>query len=182
MVVRVWGGEQIFQATQCLEPCQPASQLAASRSHDKELCWGFESCAKSPKVKLDESALFLATFLKAFSTDACFCPSYQGFKQAQLEAYPFLTHGMGIHIFPSCSGSLGPGFPAQMVLPADCLNGLSSSSHCPDEEPLLDWRLMGVQRFDTKPSEKGPVSISLTLYILCEYPPFSPTDPQMEHC
>ena len=41
----------------------------------------------------------------------------------------------------------------------------------------LEWRCMGIPRFGTKPVKWSQVSISLTLNILFEYSPLSPTDP-----
>lgn len=80
--------------------------------------------------------------------------------------------------FPILFRLPGPGFPTQQILPADCLMNCHPR-HTAQTGNLypLDWRRMGVPRFGTKPCKRGQVSISLTLYILFGYPPFSPTDP-----
>lgn len=135
-LVRVGVGPDLLGTLRSLDPCQPV----LSRQHPGPgtrgfQCWGFQPYAKSPKM----TQLFSAAFLKAFYLNTCLWQpsSYQWFVQAERQApLPFLPHGTGIHIFPSCPSSLAPGFPPQQILPADCLNELSSLSHCSDREPL----------------------------------------------
>ena len=66
-----WGGGTNLLSNSVSGPL-PASQSARSiQVLGQGAVLGFQSYAKSPKAKSDDSALFLAAFLKSFSIDTC---------------------------------------------------------------------------------------------------------------